>query len=218
MYIGHYAVSFAIKKFDKKTSLGQFFIATQLVDIIFFHFALMGIERFSLIENYTQSTHFNLEYMPYTHSLAASFFWSLLIYLFSTLIMKKNKVTAFFFSITVFIHWFFDLIVHTPDLPLLSDSSIKAGFGLWENAIATFLLEAVLIGTGFIIYLRDNKSGSLIYKYAMIFFVFLLIVINSINIFAPPVFENKFTFAFVSIFLYIVFAVISHYLDKKISE
>lgn len=44
----------------------------QFVDILFFPFVLLGIERINIVENFTDATHFELEYMPYTHSLAAS--------------------------------------------------------------------------------------------------------------------------------------------------
>ena len=41
-------------------------------------------------------------------------------------------------------HWVLDLVVHTPDMPLWNDASLKLGLGLWNNAVATYLLEAAL--------------------------------------------------------------------------
>ena len=75
MFVGHYAASLALKKFEKRASLGVLFLAVQFVDILFFPFVLLGIERVNIVENFTQSTHFELEYMPYTHSLLASLLW-----------------------------------------------------------------------------------------------------------------------------------------------
>ena len=72
MFIGHYATSLAMKRFEKRASLGVLFLAVQFVDILFFPFVLLGIERMNIVSNFTQSTHFELEYMPYTHSLMAS--------------------------------------------------------------------------------------------------------------------------------------------------
>jgi len=145
MYVGHYAVSLALKKFEKRVSLGILFIAVQFVDILFFPFVLLGIERVNIVQDFTQSTHFELEYMPYTHSLLASVLWAGAAYaLFRWVIVKKNSV-ALVVALAVFSHWLFDLIVHTPDLPLWSDTSLKLGFGLWNNAIATFALEGVLL-------------------------------------------------------------------------
>lgn len=69
MFVGHYGASLALKRVDKNASLGMLFLAVQFVDILFFPFVLLGIEHFNIVENYTASTHFELEFMPYTHSL-----------------------------------------------------------------------------------------------------------------------------------------------------
>lgn len=134
MFVGHYAASLILKRVDKNASLGMLFLAVQFVDILFFPFVLMGIEHFNIVENYTESTHFELEFMPYTHSLFASLLWAAAVYIALRLLplkkaVNKNKV-AIVMGVAVLSHWFFDLIVHTPDLPLLSDSSTKIGLGL----------------------------------------------------------------------------------------
>ena len=134
MFVGHYAASLILKRVDKNASLGMLFLAVQFVDILFFPFVLLGIEHFNIVENYTASTHFELEFMPYTHSLFASFLWAAAVYIALRLLplkkaVNKNKV-AIVMGVAVLSHWFFDLIVHTPDLPLLSDSSTKIGLGL----------------------------------------------------------------------------------------
>ncbi len=46
----------------------------------------------------------------------------------------RRRAIAFVLGAAVLLHWVFDLIVHTPDLPLLGDGSTKAGFGLWNDA------------------------------------------------------------------------------------
>ncbi len=76
MFVGHYAASLALKTFKKRASLGVLFLAVQFVDILFFPLVLLGIERLNVVENFTQSTHFELEYMPFTHSLLASILWA----------------------------------------------------------------------------------------------------------------------------------------------
>ena len=58
MFIGHYAASLALKKAENRANLGLLFLGVQLVDILFFPFVLLGIERFNIVENFTQSTHF----------------------------------------------------------------------------------------------------------------------------------------------------------------
>lgn len=64
MFVGHYAASLGLKRFEKRASLGVLFLAVQFVDIVFFPLVLVGIERLNVVGHFTQSTHFELEYMP----------------------------------------------------------------------------------------------------------------------------------------------------------
>ncbi|MFQ5605231.1 MAG: hypothetical protein ACE5HS_18350 [bacterium] len=219
MFVGHYAASLALKGADNNASLGMLFLAVQFVDILFFPFVLMGIEHFNIVENYTQSTHFELEFMPYTHSLLASFLWAAGVYIAfrfnpSKETENKNKM-AIVMAVAVFSHWFFDLIVHTPDLPLLSDSSAKLGFGLWNNAIATYLLETILLLVGLRIYLKSTKATTFVGKYGMIIFVVLMMVINANNIFGPPFGGDAITMSVSALVMYFIFAGVAYCLDKK---
>src|SRR6056300_548007 len=95
MFVGHYAASLALKSFEQKVSLGVLFLAVQFVDILFFPFVLAGIERMNIVENFTQSTHFELEYMPYTHGLLASVLWAVAAYaVLRWLVVKKQSVAV----------------------------------------------------------------------------------------------------------------------------
>jgi len=219
MFVGHYAASLALKRVDKNASLGMLFLAVQFVDILFFPFVLMGIERFNIVENYTESTHFELYFMPYTHSLFASFLLAVGVYIVFRFIpsketANKNK-TAIVMAVAVLSHWFLDLIVHTPDLPLLGDNSAKLGFGLWNNAIATYLLEALLLLVGLGIYLKSTKATTFVGKYGMIIFVVLMLVINANNIFGPPFGADVKTMSISALVMYFIFAGVAFWLDGK---
>ncbi len=215
MFVGHYAVSLALKKFEKRVSLGILFLAVQFIDILFFPFVLLGIERMHIIENFTQSTHFELEFMPYTHSLVGSLFWAGVAYaLFRWLIVKKNSV-AVVVALAVFSHWVLDLVVHTPDLPLWSDTSIKLGFGLWNNAIATYVLEAILLVLALSLYLRSTSATSVLGKYGMTVFVVFLLLVNVVNIFGPLQSDSKLVLAISGLTSYFLFAGVAFWLDTK---
>jgi hypothetical protein len=219
MFVGHYAASLTLKRVDKNASLGMLFLAVQFVDILFFPLVLLGIEHFNIVENYTESTHFELEFMPYTHSLFASFLLAAAVYIaFKFLPLKKalnkNKL-AIVMGVAVLSHWFFDLIVHTPDLPLLSDSSTKIGFGLWNNAVATYLLETILLLVGLGIYLKSTKGTTFVGKYGMIIFVVLMLIINANNIFGPPFGTDVITMSVSALAMYFIFAGVAFWLDRK---
>ncbi len=219
MFIGHYAVSLALKRVEKTASLGLLFLAVQLVDILFFPFVLMGLERLNIVENYTQSTHFELVYMPYTHSLLAAFLWAGLVYLLFRLLPSKaggtKRSIALVMALAVLSHWFLDLLVHTPDLPLLGDNSIKLGLGLWNNAIATYSLEAVFLLGGLWLYLKATHATTFVGKYGMIILVTFLLAVNIVNIFGPLTGESKPALAGSALSSYFVFAGIAFWLDRK---
>jgi membrane-bound metal-dependent hydrolase YbcI (DUF457 family) len=219
MFVGHYAASLALKKVDKDISLGMLFLAVQFVDILFFPFVLMGIENFNIVMNYTDATHFELDFLPYTHSLFASFFWAAVVYALFRFFPTKNTInknkTAVILGVAVISHWFLDLIVHTPDLPLLSNNTVKFGFGLWNNAVATYLLEAVFLLVGLGIYLKSTKSNTFVGKYGMIIFVVLMLVINANNIFGPPFGNDVTTMSISALIMYFVFGGVAFWLDRK---
>ncbi len=215
MFVGHYAAALALKKFEKRASLGVLFLAVQFVDILFFPLVLLGIERMNIVENFTQSTHFQLEYMPYTHSLVGSLFWAGVAYaLFRWLIVKKNSV-AMVVALAVFSHWLFDLVVHTPDLPLWSDTSLKLGFGLWNNDIVTYALEAILLVSALWLYLRSTSATSAVGRYGMSVFVVFLLLVNVVNIFGPLQGDSKLVLAISALTSYFLFAAVAYWLDRK---
>ena len=215
MFVGHYAASLALKRVERKAPLALLFLAVQFVDILFFLFVLLGIERVNIIENFTQSTHFELEYMPYTHSLLASFVCAGFIYVIFRIVPPRSKSVALVMGIAVLSHWFLDLIVHTPDLPIWSDASKKLGLGLWNNAIATYVLEAALLTAGLWLYLRSTKATSSIGRYGMGIFVVILLLVNAVNIFGPPFGDSKVSLAISALVMYFVFAGVAHWLDGK---
>ncbi len=215
MFVGHYAVGLVLKRKENKASLGLLFLAVQFVDVVFFPLVLLGIERLNIVEHYTQSTHFELEYMPYTHGLLASILWAGLIYGVFRIILSQKGSIPLVMAVAVLSHWFLDLIVHTPDLPLWRDTSAKLGFSLWNNAIATYALEMGLLVVALWVYLRGTIASSPVGKYAMVVFVGMLLVANAINVFGPLTGDNKTVLAVLSLSLYFLFAGIAHWLDGK---
>ena len=218
MLVGHYAASLVLKKFEQRVSLGVLFLAVQFVDILFAVFDLLGIERMNIVENFTQSTHFELEYIPYTHSLLASVLWAAAAYvLFRWVIVKKNSV-AIIVALAVFSHWLFDLIVHTPDMPLWTDDSYKFGFGLWDSAIMTYALEAIILLAALWVYLRSTSASTAVGKYGMAVFVILLLLANIGIIFGPMLSDSKVALATTSLAFYFLLAAVAFWLDRKRSE
>ncbi|MCH7523893.1 MAG: hypothetical protein IIC74_02500, partial [Bacteroidetes bacterium] len=163
MFIGHYAAAFALKGKEKNASLGLLFIAVQFVDILFFPFVLAGIENLKFVEGFTAINNFNMDYYPFTHGLLGSLLWAGLFYILFRFLFSKNsihkKAIALVMALAVLSHWFSDLIVHTPDLPIIVGDP-KFGFGLWNNKVLTFTVEAVLLILGLFYYIKRTVANS----------------------------------------------------------
>ena len=213
MFVGHYAASLALKSFDGRASLGTLFLGVQFVDILFFPLVLLGVERMNVVPGYTPSTHFELEYMPYTHGLAASLGWAALAYASFRWVLKRAHGTSLVVAVAVFSHWVLDLIVHTPDLPLMSDGSLKLGLGLWNDVWLTFLIESALLAGGLWMYLRSTSAVGKGGRYAMALYVAVLIAINVVNLWGPPP-GSKVALAVAALGAYFGFAAIAYWLDR----
>jgi hypothetical protein len=105
--------------------------------------------------------------------------------------------------------------VHTPDLPLWNDASLKLGLGLWNNAIAAYALEAAFLVAALWLYLSSTTAATTAGKYGMGVFVISMLMINAGNIFAPLQSDSKVVLAVFALVAYILFAAIAFWLDKK---
>jgi len=130
-------------------------------------------------------------------------------------VVVKHKTVALFVGLAVFSHWILDLVVHVPDLPLWSDTSIKLGFGLWNYPVVTFTLEAVLLLSALWLYLRSTSATTALGKYGMPVYVVLLILLNIGNIFGPVGDPDKTNLAIFALAAYFLFAGIAFWLDRK---
>lgn len=218
MYVGHYAASLALKKYDKKLSLGWLFIGAQLVDIFFFSFVLLGVERLNVVEHYTATNHFHLEYMPFTHSLLSTFLWAGAGYIFGKIFWKDSPKVAWALAAVIASHWFFDLPVHTPDLPIWSDESTKVDFGLWNYKYIAFGLEDFLLAIGTWVYLNALKTVSKRKRNGIIIFVIVLLLIHASQVFAEPMpaFLDKTVLSLSGIGSYFLFAFVAHKIDAMV--
>lgn len=214
MFVGHYAAAIALKGKRPDASLGMLFVAVQFVDILFFPLVVLGVERMTIIDNYTASTHFSLDYMPWTHSLVAAVIWSLLVWAVWRFVRGKTAAVAVVMGLAVFSHWLTDLLVHTPDLPLWHGDGMKVGFGLWESDIGTFALEAGLLLLALNYYLGRTRATSNFGRHGMIGFVGIMLLINAVNIFGPNTAENTTEAAAVALALYVGFALTAAWLDR----
>jgi hypothetical protein len=218
MFVGHYSASFIAKGLEPRASLALLFIAAQFLDFIFFPLVLFNIEALEMHQNATASTHFFLPFMPWSHSLWAGAFWSLIVLILAHRYLKTSKTTAILLALVTGSHWLLDLLVHTPDLAIwriFSIDSIRLGFGLWNQALTAFGLECgLLIGAG-VYYLKRTHAINKVGKYGPFIFLIVLVGIQAVNTFGPHIAMTEVQFSLVGLVTFSVFTIIAGLLDSN---
>lgn len=181
MFIGHYGVSFALKRAAPRVSLGTLFLAVQFVDILWAVFIPLGIEKARVVPHFLAASPLDLYYMPYTHSLVGSLFWSVVAGAAYFAFAGKRRFEAAIVGVAVFSHFVLDLVAHGPDLAVY-DSKFKMGLGLWNYLGATFAVEALLVTGGVALWLTAHSRPRVT---AVIVFAVVLIAIAAGSLFGP---------------------------------
>jgi hypothetical protein len=217
MFVGHYSVAFACRTERNRIPLWVLFIAVQFLDYIWATLVLLGVEKLRVIKGFTAGSMLDSYFHPYSHSLIAAIFWSVvgaIAYkpLCGWLGYIYRKSAALIVGLAVFSHWILDLVAHPRDLPIY-DNTWKVGFGLWNYRNPEFALEIVLLAVGIVLYLARNAVPA-IRKKAVIAFGVALVVVQIGDTFVPrtPLSDNA-TAAGVWIF-YTLFVVVAFLLEK----
>jgi hypothetical protein len=190
MFIGHYAAAFTLKRSDKKLSLGLTFFAVFFVEIVWAVLVLVGIEKVNIVPGFTKYNDLQLVYYPYSHGLVATIFWGVLIYTVFRLLPSgfgsSRKRAAAVMAVAVVSHFVLDLVVHTPDLPLLTNNGVMLGLGLWNSVPATLIVEQAVFLGGLAVYYRATSGTGFLGKYGMAIFALALILFNLLYAFGVP--------------------------------
>ncbi|MBT4288742.1 MAG: hypothetical protein HOD92_15550, partial [Deltaproteobacteria bacterium] len=185
MFIGHFGAGLIGKKISPVTSLGTLFLASQFIDLLWPTFLLLGIEKVEIVPGITQLTPFDFSYYPFSHSLVAVVIWGLLLGCIH-FIFKRDIKAFFLLALLVPSHWFLDLLVHRPDLPLSFSSDHYFGLGLWNFPIVAVTIEVTIFLLGIYFYTRittpKNRIGTIGFWGLMIFLIFSYLG----NFFSPP--------------------------------
>jgi hypothetical protein len=163
MFIGHYGVSLAARRYSPNVPLPALFLAVQLLDVLFAVFVLAGVEKMRIIAGFTAYNPYDLYSMPYSHSLVGALAWSALagagaLVAFRRLSRGARVAAAAALGLAVFSHFLLDVPMHTPDLPLGPGAgSPRIGLGLWNHRFAAIAAELVVLAAGGILYLRATR-------------------------------------------------------------
>lgn len=186
MFIGHFGIGFGAKKAAPAVSLGTLFLAAQFLDLLWPILLLLGIEHAEIKPGTGHSQPIAFTDYPVSHSLLAVAGWGLLFGLIYWL-FKKNFRNAFLLALCVVSHWFLDLIVHLPDLPLYpGNSSPLYGFQLWNSFWGTLLVEGSIFITGIYLYIKNTRAKNKQGNIGLWILTALLLISHIANLTGPP--------------------------------
>lgn len=182
MFIGHYAVGLAAKRFAPKTSLAVLIAATSLLDLLWPIFILIGWEEVAIEPGNTRFTPLNFVSYPISHGLVAVIGWAT-IFAVIFLVITHYRPGAIAIWLTVISHWLLDVATHRPDVPLYAGGP-RYGLGLWNHPKATVVIEVLMYLAGAGLYLRSTRAKDWIGKWICWAFLLTLIAFYVANIYA----------------------------------
>ena len=146
MFVGHYSVSLVARRSSVDLPLWIWFIAVQWLDFAFMVFVLLGIEKVRIVPGFTEANPLDLYYLPYSHGLlgatvTSAIFAGLVLAIFPA---ARSAVGFGLLWLASFSHWLLDLVMHTPDLPIIAGPT-KVGLGLWNHLAISLSLEILLL-------------------------------------------------------------------------
>jgi hypothetical protein len=185
MFVGHWGPAFALKRWAPETPLWSLVLGVQLVDVGWSLFIATGVERVRIVPGFTESNALDLYYMPFTHSLVATFVWSAIAGVLIGVLAKQRRA-GIAVALAVASHWLLDLLVHRPDLPIAGDNTTKLGLALWDYRWPAFSLEMASFFLGLALYAGGTVARDRIGRFGLIAFAVALVGIQLFNILGPP--------------------------------
>ena len=165
MFIGHFGVALAAKRWAPRTSLGTLFFAAEFLDLIWPVFLLLGLEHVRVAPGITKMQPFDFYDYPISHSLVIAIVWGAVVagVYFA---VRRYRAGTIALGILVVSHWVLDFIVHRPDMPLWPGGG-KVGLGLWNSWPAGITVEVLTFGIGIALYLGATRTRDAVGTYGL---------------------------------------------------
>lgn len=156
MFIGHFAVGFAGKRFAPRASLAALLLAALFADVLWPILVAIGAEEVRIAPGATAYTPLEFVSYPWSHSLLMLIIWGAL---FAAYYRGKpdGRRTGLVLGLLVVSHWVLDWITHRPDMPLWPRGP-KLGLGLWNSVYGTMTVEIVMFVVGIWIYASTTRA------------------------------------------------------------
>lgn len=185
MFLGHFALGLAAKKVDPSASLGTYFLAAQLPDVLWPGLLLVGAEHVSIVPGDTAVTPLRFDSYPYSHSLLTVVLWAVLFASLHYAWRRRSKAAGLLAGLVVS-HWLLDFASHRPDMPLAPGNAVRLGRGLWNSVPATLIVEGLLFLAGVALYASATGARDSVGRYGFLGLASFLAAIYVANVFGPP--------------------------------
>jgi hypothetical protein len=174
MFLGHFAVGFAAKRYAPRSSEGVLITAPLLADVLWPVFLLLGWEQVRIDPGNTRYTPFDFVSYPWSHSLLMLCVWATA---FAGIYYAITRYWAGAAAIWLGVvsHWVLDWVTHGPDMPLYPGGA-RYGLGLWNSIAGTMVVELLMFSIGVWMYVDATWAKDRIGRYAFIAYVVLLLV------------------------------------------
>jgi hypothetical protein len=184
MFLGHFAVGFAVKRAVPRVNLATLFAAAQFPDLLWPVLVAAGVERVEIAPGNTAFTPLDFISYPWSHSLLLVAVWGGVFGVVHFL-RARNAVAGLVLGVLVVSHWILDFVSHRPDMPLVPEGA-KYGLGLWNSVPATIAVESTLFALGVWLYAQATRPTHGRGQYAFISLVAVLVMSYVGNVLSAP--------------------------------
>jgi hypothetical protein len=190
MFLGHYGAALALKRAEPKVSLGTLFVATQLLDLLWGTFLLLGWEHVRILPDANPLLRFQFYDYPISHSLVGAIGWGLaaavLYYSWPTRDVTRHWQAAALVGTAVVSHWLLDALVHVADLPLVGNDSAKLGLGLWRHVGLSAAVELIVLALGVAVYVARRSRRHPVRRARLAVVLLILVGTYAASLLGPP--------------------------------
>jgi membrane-bound metal-dependent hydrolase YbcI (DUF457 family) len=121
---------------------------------------------------------------PWSHSLVALAGWGVLFAVIH-FTRRRDAGAAILLFACVISHWFLDVLMHRPDVPVFPGGP-RVGLGLWNSAAATLLVEGAVYVGGIALYVRATRPKDRAGMWSLWLLAGLLAALWIGGMFGPP--------------------------------
>ncbi len=157
MFVGHYGVGLAAKRFAPRTSMGTLLLAAVLADLLGSVLVVADVEHFAIRPGITTTNPLDLYDYPISHGLVTDVAWGVLLALAYYLVRRYWRGSVLIF-VAVMSHWFLDFVSHRADMPLAPGIPKYYGLGLYNSLRGMLVVEGLIWLSGIVLYLTATRS------------------------------------------------------------